>query len=258
MVGLAQLAERLVVVQEVAGSTPVAHPTEIGSRAGFHKGRTGYPVRPLLLTEGTPDLLRISATDKGRTDMTVLPVTIWGEPVLHRRASEVEVFDDELRTLIADMFETNDAANGVGLAAPQIGVGKRIFVYKYANDDDVPEQGVVVNPVLTLSKVSGALPDPDEDVEGCLSFPGEYYPLQRAEWTRVQGFDGQGNPVDFEATGWFARILQHEFDHLDGKLYVNRLVDRYSKKALKQAKKKGWGVPGLTWMPGVDPDPFGH
>ncbi|BCW59183.1 peptide deformylase [Paenarthrobacter nicotinovorans] len=190
--------------------------------------------------------------------MTVLPVTIWGEPVLHRRASEVEVFDDELRALIADMFETNDAANGVGLAAPQIGVGKRLFVYKYANDDDVPEQGVVVNPVLTLSKVSGALPDPDEHVEGCLSFPGEYYPLQRAEWTRVQGFDGDGNPVDFEATGWFARILQHEYDHLDGKLYVNRLVDRYSKKALKQAKKHGWGVPGLTWMPGVDPDPFGH
>lgn len=256
MVGLAQLAERLVVVQEVAGSTPVAHPTEIGCRAGFHKGRTGYPVRPLLLTRsGTP---RTIAFNKGRTDMTVLPVTIWGEPVLHRRASEVEVFDDELRTLIADMFETNEAANGVGLAAPQVGVGKRIFVYKYENDDDVPPQGVVVNPVLTLSKVSGALPDPDEDVEGCLSFPGEYYPLQRADWTRVQGFDGDGNPVEFEATGWFARILQHEYDHLDGKLYVNRLVDRYAKKAMKQAKKNGWGKPGLTWMPGVDPDPFGH
>ena len=73
--------------------------------------------------------------------MTVLPITIWGEPVLHRRAAEVEVFDDELRTLIADMFETNDAANGVGLAAPQVGVGKRIFVYKFANDDDVPPVG---------------------------------------------------------------------------------------------------------------------
>ncbi len=110
--------------------------------------------------------------------MTVLPITIWGEPVLHRRAAEVEVFDDELRTLIADMFETNDAANGVGLAAPQVGVGKRIFVYKFANDDDVPPAGVLVNPVLTLSKVSGALPDPDEEVEGCLSFPGGQYPAQ--------------------------------------------------------------------------------
>ena len=110
--------------------------------------------------------------------MTVLPITIWGEPVLHRRAAEVEVFDDELRTLIADMFETNDAANGVGLAAPQVGVGKRIFVYKYANDDGAPPSGVLVNPVLTLSKVSGALPDPDEEVEGCLSLPWRPVPAQ--------------------------------------------------------------------------------
>jgi peptide deformylase len=191
-------------------------------------------------------------------EMTVLPITIWGEPVLHRRAAEVEVFDDGLRTLIADMFETNDAANGVGLAAPQVGVGKRIFVYKYANDDGAPPTGVLVNPVLTLSKISGAVPDPDEEEEGCLSFPGGVYPLKRAEWARVEGFDGFGQPVGFEATGWFARVIQHEYDHLDGKLYVNRLMDRYARKALKQAKKSGWGVPGLTWMPGVDPDPFGH
>ena len=190
--------------------------------------------------------------------MTVLPITIWGEPVLHRRAADVEVFDDELRELIADMFETNDLANGAGLAAPQIGVGKRIFVYKYDNEDGAPPSGVLVNPVLTLSKVSGALPDPDEEVEGCLSFPGCQYPLKHAEWARVKGFDGFGQPVEFEATGWFARVIQHEYDHLDGKLYVNRLIDRYARKAMKQAKKSGWGVPGLTWMPGVDPDPFGH
>ena len=77
--------------------------------------------------------------------------------------------------------------------------------------------------MLTLSKISGALPDPDEEEEGCLSFPGAQYPLKRAEWARVQGFDGDGNPVEFEATGWFARVIQHEYDHLDGKLYVNRL-----------------------------------
>ncbi|MGG5171472.1 peptide deformylase [Pseudarthrobacter sp. J1738] len=190
--------------------------------------------------------------------MTVQPVTIWGEPVLHRRAAEVNEFNDELRTIIADMFETNDAANGVGLAAPQIGVGLRIFVYDYENDDDVPARGVVVNPVLTTSKVSGAAPDPDDEVEGCLSFPGEHYPLKRAEWVRVTGFDGDGNPVNFEATGWFARVMQHEYDHLDGYLYVNKLNDRYAKKAMRHAKKAGWGVPGLTWMPGVDEDPFGH
>ncbi|WP_426938514.1 peptide deformylase [Pseudarthrobacter sp. S3] len=190
--------------------------------------------------------------------MTVLPITVWGEPVLHHRAAEVEVFDDGLRALIADMFETNEAANGVGLAAPQVGVGKRIFVYKYANHDGAPPIGVLVNPVLTLSKISGALPDPEEEEEGCLSFPGGAYPLKRAEWARVEGFDGYGQPVEFEATGWFARVLQHEYDHLDGKLYVNRLMDRYARKAMKLARKSGWGVPGLTWMPGVDPDPFGH
>ena len=191
--------------------------------------------------------------------MTVLPITIWGEPVLHRRAAEVEVFDDELRTLIADMFETNDAANGVGLAAPQVGVGKRLFVYKYANDDGAPPSGVVVNPVLTLSKVSGALPDPDEEEEGCLSFPGGQYPLKRAEWARVQGFDGDGNPVEFEATGWFARVIQHEYDHLDGKLYVNRLIDRYSRKALKQAKTQRLGRPRADLDAGRGPGPrSGH
>ena len=191
--------------------------------------------------------------------MTVLPITIWGEPVLHRRAAEVEVFDDELRT--ADCRHVRDERR-----SQRRGPG-RTRRWAWANASlctssptrtALPLSGVLVNPVLTLSKVSGALPDPDEEVEGCLSFPGGQYPLKRAEWARVQGFDGFGKPVDFEATGWFARVIQHEYDHLDGKLYVNRLMDRYARKAMKQAKKSGWGVPGLTWMPGVDPDPFGH
>ena len=95
--------------------------------------------------------------------MAVRPITIWGEPVLHRRASEVTEFDGALRALIEDMHETNEAAHGVGLAAPQIGVGLRVFVYKFNNDDGVPPRGVVVNPRLTLSKVPGAAPDPEED-----------------------------------------------------------------------------------------------
>jgi peptide deformylase len=190
--------------------------------------------------------------------MAVHPVTIVGEPVLHRRAAEVETFDDELRALIADMFETMDKANGVGLAAPQIGVGLRIFVYGMANDDGVPPRGVLVNPTLVTSKISGAEPDPDEESEGCLSVPGEAYPLKRAEWVKVTGVDGDGKPVEFEATGWFARCMQHEYDHLDGKLYVDRLNARQGRKAKKAVKAHGWGVPGLTWLPGVDPDPFGH
>lgn len=190
--------------------------------------------------------------------MTIRPVVIWGDPVLHTRAAEVAAFDDDLRTLIADMFETMDAANGVGLAAPQIGVGLRIFTWALPNEDDATERGVVVNPSLTIGKISGVDPDPDDHAEGCLSFPGEYYPLQRAEWARLTGFDGDGNPIDVGATGWFARCLQHEYDHLDGKLYVDRLLPRWGKKAKKAAKANGWTTAGNTWMPGVDPDPFGH
>jgi peptide deformylase len=190
--------------------------------------------------------------------MTIRPITIIGEPVLHRRALEVRSFDDDLHNLVADMFETMDLANGVGLAAPQIGVGLRIFTYHLANDDGVPDRGVLVNPVLVTSKVPGSAPDPDEDEEGCLSVPGEGFPLTRAEWVKVSGFDADGRSVAFEATGWFARAIQHEYDHLDGKLYVDRLIDRYARKAKKAVKNNGWGVPGKTWMPGVDPDPFGH
>jgi peptide deformylase len=190
--------------------------------------------------------------------MTVHPITILGDPVLHQRAARVENFDDQLRTLIADMFATMDAANGVGLAAPQIGVPLRIFTYHLENDDDVPDQGVLVNPSLMPGKISGKAPDPDEEVEGCLSVPGANFPLKRAEWVRVSGFDGHGQRLEFEATGWFARCMQHEYDHLDGRLYVDRLNERYKRKAKRTARERGWGVPGLTWMPGVDPDPFGH
>ncbi|MCQ1947305.1 MULTISPECIES: peptide deformylase [unclassified Arthrobacter] len=190
--------------------------------------------------------------------MTVRPIVIHGEPVLHRRAAEVEEFNDELRTLVADMFETMDVANGVGLAAPQIGVGLRLFTFDYENDDDAPNRGVVINPVLITSKIPGSAPDPDETSEGCLSVPGENFPVNRAEWAKISGFDEFGAPVQFEATDWFARVLQHEYDHLDGKLYVDRLTDRWSRKARKVMKAQGWTVPGHTWMPGVDPDPFGH
>lgn len=190
--------------------------------------------------------------------MSVHPVVIVGEPVLHRRADEVQHFNDDLRQLIADMHETNAAANGAGLAAPQIGVGLRVFVYAMENRDDVPPQGVVVNPSLILGKVSGKAPDPETESEGCLSVPGEHFPLKRAEWVRVTGFDERGKPLQFEATGWFARCMQHEYDHLDGKLYVDRLPDRYQRKVRRISKGHGWGVPGLSWMPGVDPDPFGH
>lgn len=190
--------------------------------------------------------------------MAVRPIVIAGEPVLHRPAALVTEFDDDLRTLVQDMYQTNDAANGVGLAAPQIGVGLRIFIWKMENRDGVPAQGHVINPTVTTSRIPRERPDPHEETEGCLSVPGEAYPLKRAATAHVVGFDVDQQRVEFDATGWFARCMQHEYDHLNGTLYIDRLDDRQSKKARKAVKRNGWGKPGGTWMPGVDPDPFGH
>lgn len=190
--------------------------------------------------------------------MAVRPVVIAGEPVLHRVAARVERFDDDLAALVADMVDTMDAAHGVGLAAPQIGVGLRVFVYAMANDDGVADRGVLVNPMLTLSRIPPGRPDKEADAEGCLSLPGEHFVLLRAERAQVTGQDLTGAQVGFVATGWFARCMQHEVDHLNGKLYVDRLDEREARRARKAAKANGWGRPGLTWLPGVDPDPFGH
>ena len=190
--------------------------------------------------------------------MPVRPVVITGHPVLHRVAARVEAFDADLESLVQDMFDTMDAAHGVGLAAPQIGVGLRLFVYDLANDDGVPSRGVVVNPILTTSRIPDVTPDPDSESEGCLSFPGEHFPLVRADRAHVSGYDPRGAPLDFDATDWFARCMQHEFDHLNGKLYVDRLNDKWRRRARKAAKANGWGAPDLSWTPGVDPDPFGH
>jgi len=191
--------------------------------------------------------------------MTIRPITIYGEPVLHRRADDVDTIDDSIRELVADMFETQDAAHGVGLAAPQIGVGLRIFTYSYADSGDQPSRGVIINPRLRLiGKVSKDPADPEEEAEGCLSAPGLNYPLKRSEHVEITGVDLEGQPLKFEATGWFARILQHEYDHLDGYLYVNRLDGKWARRWKKAMKREGWNQPGLTWMPGVDPDPFGH
>jgi len=190
--------------------------------------------------------------------MTVRPIVITGEPVLHRSAALVTEFDDGLRALVDDMFETNIAANGVGLAAPQVGVGLRVFIWKMPNDDGVPESGHVINPTVTTSKVPQERPDPHDEIEGCLSVPGESFPLKRAERAHVVGVDVDGHRVEFDATGWFARCMQHEYDHLNGTLYVDRLDERQGKKARKAIRRNGWGKPGSSWQPGVDKDPFGH
>jgi peptide deformylase len=175
-----------------------------------------------------------------------------GDPVLHSPASEVDEITDEIRTLVADMYETMDAAPGVGLAAPQVGVPLRIYVYTYIDDDDQPWRGEIINPVLWMTPPEPGHPDPDEESEGCLSFPGERFPLRRSDRVMVTGIDLEGEHVHIEVDGWRARIMQHEFDHLDGVLYVDRLDDGDWKTVQKIARKRGWSRGGASWMPGVD------
>ncbi len=172
--------------------------------------------------------------------------------MLHSPASPVVDFDDGLRTLVSDMFETMDAAPGVGLAGPQVGVGLRLFTFGYSDDDDVSWRGVAINPELWITPVSAHAPDEDEDAEGCLSFPGERFPLQRARSALLRAVDLDQRPFEIRADGWLARIFQHEFDHLDGTLYVDRLEHPYAKVAAKIERKRSWGVPGQSWVPGID------
>jgi len=172
--------------------------------------------------------------------------------VLHTRAREVEVFDEELRLLVRDMFDTMDKAPGVGLAAPQVGIPLRVFVYDYPDDDGNERRGVVINPELVISEVSTEAPDEEDEVEGCLSVPGERFPLKRAERAVLTGVDLDQNPVKIEADGWFARIFQHEFDHLNGTLYVDRLAEPWKSEAAEAVEELGWGKPGHSWLPGKD------
>jgi peptide deformylase len=213
-------------------------------------------------------LARESAEESTPTNlfrMAVVPIRIVGDPVLHTATSPIPVGDDgslpsDVADLIEDLYETMDAANGVGLAANQIGVSKRVFVYDCADERGraTRRRGAIVNPVLETSEVPETMPDPDNDDEGCLSVPGESFPTGRASWARVTGLDADGTPITLEGTGLFARMLQHETGHLDGFLYLDRLIGRHARAAKRTVKSNDWGVPGLSWTPGEDPDPFGH
>lgn len=194
--------------------------------------------------------------------MAILPIRIVGDPVLHTPTEAVSETPTELAQLIADMYETMDAANGVGLAANQVGVAKRLFVYDCPDADENGgvhrRRGAVVNPVLETSERPETMPDPDDDIEGCLSVPGEQFPTGRADWAKVTGTDADGNAIEIEGHGFFGRMLQHEVGHLDGFLYVDMLIGRNARSAKKTIKRAGWGVPGLSWVPGTVEDPFGH
>jgi len=164
---------------------------------------------------------------------TVRPITRWGESVMHRKQEPVESFDADLRSLVADMVATMYAADGVGLAACQIGVDRSVFVFDCPDEDGVHHVGVVCNPEVFLPEGKGRKLD-DGD-EGCLSLPGAFVPCARPDVARVEGQDLDGNPVSYTGTGLLARCLQHETDHCDGTVFGDRLNKRSRKKLFKEA-----------------------
>ncbi|MDP5184064.1 peptide deformylase [Blastococcus sp. BMG 814] len=180
----------------------------------------------------------------GRYDGVARPIVTYGSnPVLHRRCTEVTAFDDGLRRLVLDMFASMEAADGVGLAANQIGVDARVFVIDCPDADGEDVVGYVVNPVLTVLQPVGDDPADEVTEEGCLSVPGPYAELPRAFRARVDGVDLHGDPVTIEATGMAARCLQHEVDHLDGTVYVDRLPAELRERLLAEAAGPGGELP---------------
>jgi peptide deformylase len=184
--------------------------------------------------------------------MAVLPIRITGDPVLHEPAAPVTEIDDRIRELVADMIDTMRAAPGVGLAGPQVGEALRLFVFEWTDADDETHSGVAINPELFITPMTLDELDEETESEGCLSIPGERLPLRRAEGAILRATDLDGERYEIETTGWLARIFQHEFDHLDGLLYADRLEAPYQRAVGKVIRKKAWGIPGRSWTPGVD------
>jgi peptide deformylase len=161
--------------------------------------------------------------------MAVLQIRLYPDPVLREAAAPVADVDDSVRKLVADMTETMRAAPGVGLAAPQVGVQRRVLVYSLGTEEPVL---ALVNPEIVDS--SGE----QVDDEGCLSIPGLTYPVPRAERIRVRGLDADGQPVSLEAEEFEARVIQHEVDHLDGVLFLDRLASTERREALRTLREQ--------------------
>jgi peptide deformylase len=187
------------------------------------------------------------ATGGRRTDVAKLEIRIFGDPVLRQRAHEVEDFDDRLVTLAQDMLDTMRDANGVGLAANQVGVLKRLFTWEVAPEDEDPIGGVVVNPVLLDSSA-----EVQQDEEGCLSFPGLFYPVDRPLRIEVTHQDLSGDEHTVELEGYLARIWLHEMDHLNGILFIDHLAKHDRQEALRRmrtssARTEGSDEPRPRW-----------
>ncbi len=165
--------------------------------------------------------------------MAVQPIRLFGDPVLRRPATEVTHFDREIQRLVQDLTDTMMEAPGAGLAAPQIGVGLRVFTW-YIDG----ELGHLINPTLRLSA------ETQSGNEGCLSLPGLTYDCTRAEHVVAIGYNMHGEPITVEGSDLLARCLQHETDHLDGVIFVDRLSDDVRKQAMRDIRESDWfGLP---------------
>lgn len=177
-----------------------------------------------------------------RSNVTVQPIRLFGDPVLRTAATEVVDFDKELATLVKDLWDTMEDEGGAGLAAPQLGVGLRVFTYHCDGF-----AGHLVNPTWT------AVGDDIQDgEEGCLSIPGLYWDCKRAKNVVARGWNMHGEPVQIEGTDMLARCLQHETDHLDGVLFLDRLDAETRKAAMKAIRAAEWfdgGVPTIKQSP---------
>ena len=161
--------------------------------------------------------------------MAIRPIRLFGDPVLRRRAIEVVDFDSELRQLVSDLTDTMLEAPGAGLAAPQIGVGLRVFTWNVEG-----EVGHLINPSLDLSA------ELQDGPEGCLSLPELTYDCIRALSVVASGFNMYGDPVRIEGSELLARAIQHETDHLDGVLFIDRLDDDARKAAMREIRESEW------------------
>jgi peptide deformylase len=163
--------------------------------------------------------------------MALLPILHHPDPRLRDKARRVEKFDAALRVLVDDMFETMYAAPGVGLAATQVGVAQRIAVMDCSREEGVREPLVLINPEIVEQA------DPEDVEEGCLSVPGVAETLKRYARIKARAQDPDGKPFEVEAEGLLAQCIQHEIDHLDGKLYIDRLSSLKRERLLKRMRE---------------------
>jgi peptide deformylase len=159
-------------------------------------------------------------------------IRLFGDPVLTQRSAEVTDIDASLARLVADMVETMHEAHGLGLAAPQVGVQKRLFVYQMEDREPV----AIVNPTIAESRGEW------EYEEGCLSIPGLFFPIVRPKEIHLTGWDLEGNEISIEADELEARCFQHELDHLDGRLLISVLDKDQRKEAMRELRRRSEAV----------------